>query len=81
MKTKQTELLKGLGIMAAGAYAIYYVLTQPCTATQQIGGQILELGGSMAKIICLSTQPKLMIASIIGSAALWTGSAKLFKNI
>jgi len=81
MVDKQNDLLKGFLIAAGGAYAIYWVLTQPCVATQQVGGQVMEIGGSIAKIICLSTEPKLMIMSLIGSAATWTGASRVFRNL
>lgn len=81
---KQDEVLKGAGISILGAYGIYWTMTQPCTVnlTQQIYGQTVQtIPQDLARLVCLSTDPKLLIILTIASAALFAGVTKVVQNV
>jgi hypothetical protein len=86
MVFKQDEVLKAAVFILLGMYGIYWAFTQPCNIapmTQEYMGQTIEIKNppELNQMICLTTDWKLVIVTLLASASLFSGASKLISNV
>ena len=84
------RFLLNLLFFLIGIFLIYSSLTAPCNiqptkTTQDVGGTIITAETSFPQeinlLLCVSTQPKLLIYSLVGFVALGVGATNLINVI
>lgn len=75
------DTMKGALFALVGGYALYWAFTQPCTIDLGQAAQLVNLPEQLTQFICVSSDFKLMIATIAGSAALFAGVSRFVKNV
>jgi len=78
MANNQDEIIKGAVIALAGFFAIRWTFMQPCNVPVNPS---LGVTAELARLVCFSTDLKIMVVSTIGLAALFTGVSRIFKSV
>lgn len=67
-----------LGLALLGVYFIYYAMTAPCMVATVNG---LNMGSQMNRLICISSDAKLAIMSLVGSLLIFSAGGRFISEV
>lgn len=88
MATEQQEskgelIVKGALFLLLGYFLVQFSLSgQGCESSAQLyvdQGMSVSQATNMDKLTCMSTNPKLLIASILGATLIYSGGSRMLK--